>query len=214
MQSLSTAKCRTNFLHFPSCSHLLSTPNGPVTYAEKHGTPGISAAKGASDMRFLTFANTSQTFMFAYAVLCVFPKHASSEGPVPHPGLLRVLGLAVWASAKRGAGIRRRRHFPGRGDRAGDHVRSVGGVELGIRHVLHPGAIRRAAAAASLTGRCRRPPTPQLGLSRVITLALLPFVTNGSPRVITNYVGTPKSQNMQANLLRPSLALAHESTAA
>ena len=40
--------------------------------------------------------------------LCVFPKHASSEGPVPHSGLVRVLGLAVWASAKRGAGVRRR----------------------------------------------------------------------------------------------------------
>jgi hypothetical protein len=122
----------------PSCSHLLSTPNGPVTYAEKHGTLGISAGKGASDMRFLTFANTSQTIMLAHSALCVFPKHASSEGPVPHPGLLRVLGLAVWASAKRSAGIRRRRHFPGRRGRAGDHVRSVGGVELGIRHRLAP----------------------------------------------------------------------------
>ena len=43
------------------------------------------------------------------------------------------------------------------------------------------GAIRSAAAAASLTGRYRRPPMPQLGLGRAITLARLPFVTNGTP---------------------------------
>jgi hypothetical protein len=44
------------------------------------------------------------------------------------------------------------------------------------------GAIRSVAAAASLTGRCRRPPMPQLGLGRIITLARLPFVTNGNLR--------------------------------
>jgi hypothetical protein len=36
------------------------------------------------------------------------------------------------------------------------------------------GAIRRAAAAPSLTGRCRRPPMSQLGLGRGITPARLP----------------------------------------
>jgi hypothetical protein len=43
-----------------------------------------------------------------------------------------------------------------------------------------------------VAGRRRRSPMPQLGLSRVVT--------------------SPKSQHMQANLFRPSLALAHEST--
>jgi NADH-quinone oxidoreductase subunit N len=56
--------------------------------------------------------------------LCVFTKHASSEGSVPHPGLPCILGLAVWAGVKRGAGVRRLRHFPDveRGTRRRPHA--------------------------------------------------------------------------------------------
>ena len=71
---------------FTSCSHLLSTPNGPVTYAEKHGTPRNKCRKGASDMRFLTFANTSQAFKFAGHTLRVSQARFFRRlGPTPGP---------------------------------------------------------------------------------------------------------------------------------
>ena len=44
------------------------------------------------------------------------------------------------------------------------------------------GAIRRAAEAPSLTGRCRRPPMPQLGLGRVIASLVFRSFTNRNPR--------------------------------
>lgn len=69
MQSLLVAKRRINFLHSLLAATSLSTPNSPVTNAEKHGIVRISPGERASDMRFLTFGNSSQAFL-----------HASSEG--------------------------------------------------------------------------------------------------------------------------------------
>jgi hypothetical protein len=54
-------------------------------------------------MRFSCYSAIAQSLKFAAPTpaLGVFPKHASSEGPVPHPGLLRVLGiLGALANAK------------------------------------------------------------------------------------------------------------------
>jgi hypothetical protein len=113
---------------FTSCSRLLPTFYGPVTYAEKQGAPAISAGKGVSDMRFSIFADVSEAFTFVRSRTLRLSQHASSEGPARHPGLLRVLELAVRASAKRGAGVRRLRAFPRRRNGPpGDHMRSAGG---------------------------------------------------------------------------------------
>lgn len=53
------------------------------------GIPQYSRKRGFR-YALLHLANMSQAFRFSAHILCVFPKHASSEGPVPHPGLLRV----------------------------------------------------------------------------------------------------------------------------
>ena len=46
MQSLLVAKCRINFLHSLLAVTFYPHPDGPLTYAEKHGTPAKSAGKG------------------------------------------------------------------------------------------------------------------------------------------------------------------------
>ena len=53
------------------------------------GTPQYNRKRGFR-YAFLHLANMSQAYSFFAHMLCVFPKHASSEGPVPHPGFLRV----------------------------------------------------------------------------------------------------------------------------
>ena len=95
--------------------------------------PGISAGKVLQICAFDLREHVPGNHVRAVA-LCVFPKHASSEGPVPHPGLLCVLELAVWASAKRRAGGIGRRKGSAPATTCG--VRA--GVELGIRHRFAP----------------------------------------------------------------------------
>jgi hypothetical protein len=98
------------------------------------------------------------------------PLGAAAHGISPRP---QALGIGQFNSDT--AGLFR----PPRVNKLAKNIALKKGLKRAYASCLQ-GAIRSAAAAASLTGRCRRLPMPQLGPSRVITLGRFPFVTNGT----------------------------------